>query len=114
MWASQVALVVKNPPADVGDVKRCRFNPWVGKIPERRKWQSTPVFLPVKPHGQRSLTGYSLWVCKELDMTEQLRMCNDGPQKSKQNKKIRQLYKKRKERIIHFLTIHNVNISITA
>ena len=39
--------------------RRCRFNPWVGKIHWRRKWQPTPVFLPGKPHGQRSLVGYS-------------------------------------------------------
>ena len=40
--------------------KRCGFDPWVGKIPCRRAWQPTPVFLPGKSHGQRSLTGYSL------------------------------------------------------
>jgi len=34
-------------------------NPWVGKIPWRRKWQSTPIFLPAESHGQRRLTGYS-------------------------------------------------------
>ena len=39
--------------------RRCGFNPWVGKIPWRRKWQPTPVFLPGKSHGQRSLAGYS-------------------------------------------------------
>ena len=49
-----------------------RFNPWVGKIPWRRKWQSTPVLLPGKSHGQRSLVGYSSWGHKELDMTERL------------------------------------------
>ena len=38
---------------------RPKFNPWVGKIPWRRKWQPTPVFLPGKSHGQRSLVGYS-------------------------------------------------------
>jgi len=38
---------------------RPRFDPWVGKIPWRRKWQSTPVLLPGKSHGQRSLVGYS-------------------------------------------------------
>ena len=38
----------------------------------RRKWQSTPVLLPGKSHGQRSLVGYSLWGHKESDMTEQL------------------------------------------
>ena len=38
---------------------RPRFNPWVGKIPWRRKWQSTPLLLPGKSHGLRSLVGYS-------------------------------------------------------
>ena len=47
-------------------------DPWVGKIPWRREWQSTPVFLPGEFHGQRSLAGYSPWGCKEQDMTEQL------------------------------------------
>ena len=40
------------------------FDPWVGKIHWRRKWQSTPVLLPGKSHGQRSLVGYSPWVAK--------------------------------------------------
>ena len=48
--ASQVALVVNNTPANAGD-KRCRFDPWVGKIPWRRAWQSIPVFLPGESHG---------------------------------------------------------------
>ena len=39
--------------------RRCRFNPWVRSIPWRRKWQPTPVSLPRKSHGQRSLVGYS-------------------------------------------------------
>ena len=39
-------LVVKNPSADAGDVKRLGFGPWVIKIPWRRKWQPTPLFLP--------------------------------------------------------------------
>ena len=39
--------------------RRCRFHPWVGKIAWRRKWQPTPVFLPGKSHGRRSLVGYS-------------------------------------------------------
>ena len=50
--------------------KRCRFDPWVGKIPWSRKWQPIPVFLPGKAHGQRSQMGYSPWGCKVLDMTE--------------------------------------------
>ena len=57
---------------------RCRrrrrrgFDPWVGKIPWRRKWQPTPVFLPEKPHGQRNLAGYSPKGHKESDVTERL------------------------------------------
>ena len=50
--------------------KSCGYNPWVGKIPCRRKWQPTPAFLPGKFHGQRSLVGYSPWGVKESDMTE--------------------------------------------
>ena len=42
---------------------------WVGKIPWKREWQHTQVFLPGEPHGQRSLRGCSLWGCKELDTT---------------------------------------------
>ena len=52
--------------------RRSVFNPWVGKILWRRKWQSIPVLLPGKSHGQRSLVGYSLWGRKESDMTEWL------------------------------------------
>ena len=44
---------------------RHRFDPWVRNIPWRRKWQPTAVFLSGKPHGQRSLEGYSPWVTKE-------------------------------------------------
>ena len=50
------------------------FNPWVGKIPWSRKQQLTPVFLPGKCHGQRSLVGYSPQDHTELDMTKQLSM----------------------------------------
>ena len=49
--------------------RRCRLGPWVGMIPWRRKWLPTPVFLPRKFYGQRSLAGDSMWGCKELDMT---------------------------------------------
>ena len=52
--------------------RRPRFDPWVWKIPWRRKWQSALVLLPGKSHGQRSLVGYSPWGRKELDTTEQL------------------------------------------
>ena len=51
--------------------RRREFNPWVKKIPWRREWQPTPVSLPGKSHGQRSLAGYSLWGHKESDMSEE-------------------------------------------
>ena len=47
----------------------CGFDPWVRKIPWRRKWQPTPVFLPGKSHGQRGLAGYSSWGREDLDTT---------------------------------------------
>ena len=50
--------------------ERFRFNPWVQKIPWRRKWQPTPVFLPGLIPGQRCLVGYSPWSDNQLDMTE--------------------------------------------
>ena len=62
-----MALVVKNPPASAGGMG---FDLWVRKIFQRRKWQPTPVFLPGKFHGQRSLVGYNSWSCKEPDTTE--------------------------------------------
>ena len=52
--------------------RRPGFDPWVGKIPWRRKWQPTPVLLPGKSHGQRSLVGYSPWGHEESDTTEWL------------------------------------------
>jgi len=51
-------------------LKRCGFCPWVSKIPWRRAWQPTPVFLPGESHGERSLVGYGLESHKELDTTE--------------------------------------------
>ena len=51
---------------------RLTFDPWVRKMPWRRKWQPTPVFLPVKSHGKRSLMDYSPWRHKESDRTEHM------------------------------------------
>ena len=51
--------LIKNPPC-----RRCKihgFHPWVGKTSWWRAWQPTPVFLPGKFHGQRSLVGYGPW-----------------------------------------------------
>ena len=60
----------KEPTCRCRGLKRHWFNPWVGKIPWRRKYKPTPVFLPGESHGQRSLVGYTLQGCKELDTTE--------------------------------------------
>ena len=57
---------------------KCRFSPWVGKIPWGRKWQFPPIFLPGKSHKQGSLMGYSSWSRKKPDMTEQA--CNNSLQ----------------------------------
>ena len=55
--------------------KRCRFDPWIGKIPWSRKWQLALVFLSEKFHGQKSLASYSPWGCKKSDMTEHTHIC---------------------------------------
>ena len=62
----------KESACNAGDVMKCGFDPWVGKILWRRAWQPTPVSLPGESHGQRSLVGYSPWGHKESDMTEAL------------------------------------------
>ena len=56
--------VREGPPASVGEARDEIF-PWVGKIPWRKKWQPSPVFLPGKSHGQRSLAGHSPWGQRE-------------------------------------------------
>ena len=62
---------LENPPV-CRTHRKCKFNPWVKKIPWGRKWQLTPVFLPGKSHGQRSQAGYSPWGHKESDTTEKI------------------------------------------
>ena len=64
-----MVLVVKNPPAKTGNLSP-EFDAWVGKIPWRRAWQPTPVFLPGEYHEQKILEGYNPQGFKELDMTE--------------------------------------------
>ena len=70
MGASLVAHMLKNLPA----MQETRFDPWVGKIPWRRKWQPTSVFLPGESYGLRSLEGWGGGLqfirLKKLDMTE--------------------------------------------
>ena len=63
-------LVVRKPLASAGDIRDTDSVPRVWKIPWRRAWEPTPVFLPGESHGQSSLVGYSSWGRKELDTTE--------------------------------------------
>ena len=60
----------KEPACQRRGHKRCGFHPWVRKIPWRRAWEATPVFLPGESHRKRSLAGYSPWGRKESDTTE--------------------------------------------
>ena len=53
------------------------FHLWFTLLPWRRTWQPTPVLLPGKSHGQRSLVGYSPWGHKESDTTERLHCCSN-------------------------------------
>ena len=73
IWASQVALVVKNSPANAGDKRDAGLISGSGRIPWWRTWQPSPVFLPGESHGQRSLEGYSPWGRREVDMASRLR-----------------------------------------
>ena len=66
---------VKNSPVmqEIQEMQvEIRVGSWVRKIPWRRTWQLTPVFLPGEFHGQRSLAGYSSWGRKDSDTTETL------------------------------------------
>ena len=65
LWASLVAQLVKNLLA----MQETEFDSWVGKIPWRRKWQPTLVFLPGESHGQRSLVGSQAMELQESDTT---------------------------------------------
>ena len=68
-WSSLKAQTVKNVAQTV---KPAMWETWVGKIPWRRVWPPTPVFLPGEFHGQSSLLGYSPRDGEESDMTERL------------------------------------------
>ena len=68
IWASLVVQKLKR----LLQCRRPGFDPWVRKIPWRRKWQPTPVYLPGESHGWRSLVGYSPWGRKGSDTTERL------------------------------------------
>ena len=60
----------KEPACQCRGHKRCRFDPWLGKIPWRRAQQTNIVFLSGESHGQRSLVGFRPQGRKESDMTE--------------------------------------------
>jgi len=60
----------KEPICQCGRHKRHVFYPWVRKIPWRKAWQPSPLFLPGESPGQRSLVSYSPWGCKESNTTE--------------------------------------------
>ena len=76
--ADSVVKKKKNTPAIAGDA-RDTGSMWGGKIPWRKAWQPTPIFLPRESHGQRSLASYNPWGRKESNMTEQ-----SSPRKTKQ------------------------------
>ena len=68
-----MALEVKNLPANAGDARDVgSIAGWGREDPPEKEMDPTPVLLPGETHGQRSLSGYSPWGCKERDMTEQL------------------------------------------
>ena len=72
-------LVLGFPGGSDGPESACNAGdqgsiPGLGKIPWRREWLPTPVFLPGEFHGERSLVGYSPWGCKESDTTQHLRL----------------------------------------
>ena len=81
-WLGQQVAIGRQDPGCNGVnwfrsiFKSSLFHPWVGKSPWRRQWQPTPVFLPGRSHGQRSLVGYSLvgtaWVSWESHECHQL------------------------------------------
>ena len=74
--AFQMALAIKKKKKKKKPSCQCRrhktpkFDPWIGKVPWRKAWQHTPVFLPGEFHGQKRLTGYSPWGLKEMAANE--------------------------------------------
>ena len=64
-----MVLVIKNSPANAGDVKRHGFDPWLRNILWRMAGQITPVLLPGESRGQSHLAGYNPWDLKDLDTT---------------------------------------------
>ena len=69
-WRSGKKKKKKKICLPIQETQEMLVRSWVGKIPWRRKWQPTPVFLPGKFRGQKSLMGYSSWGCKETRLSE--------------------------------------------
>ena len=69
LGVSQVAQWVKSPSA-MQEMQETRVRSWVGKIPWRGQWHPTPVFLPGKSHGSKSLVDCSPWGLKESDTVQ--------------------------------------------
>ena len=69
-WGFPGGTSGKEPACQCRRHERCRFDPWVGKVPWRGQWQPPPLFLPEEFHGQRSLVGLSPQGCTQLDTTE--------------------------------------------
>ena len=72
LWSYPKWCSGKEPAYQGRRCKRHVFNPWVEKMPWRRRWLPTPVFLPGKSHGQRSLVGYGPWGHKHDWPTEHI------------------------------------------
>ena len=68
--ASQVGLVVKNLPANAGDIRDMSSIPGLGRIPGGGHGHPLQYSCLENPHGQRGLVGYSPYSCKESEMTE--------------------------------------------
>ena len=81
----------KEPTCQCRRHKRCELHPWVRKIPWRRAWQAISVFLPEESHGQRTLAGYSLRGCKQLNTTEATQQQHIKFQESQNNSDRKQI-----------------------
>ena len=75
-----MALVVRNPPANAGDLKDTGLIPGSGRFPGGGRGNPLQYSCLENPYGQRSLAGCSPWACKELDMTEQLSTAHGTPE----------------------------------
>ena len=96
--------------ASVCQCRRHRFDPWVGKIPWRKKWQSTPVFLPGKSYGQRSLVSYSPWGWKRARYDLATKKQSFDYTHLKHNSSLIQMINKKMKRYSSLLTIREIQI----